>query len=70
MAQQYPGTWKQCATCAYWTGSRECDYFGQRVTVASAMDKGKCAIPRGGWRGQQRQACAQCQDWLKWPVLR
>ena len=70
MAQQYPSSWKQCATCAFWTGKRECDRWGQRVTVASGMEKGKCAIPVGGWRGQQRQACAQCKDWQQWPVLK
>jgi hypothetical protein len=70
MAQQYPGNWKQCATCAFWTGNRECDYFGQRVTVASGMEKGKCAIPKGGWKNQQKQANSQCGDWQKWPVLK
>ena len=70
MAQQYPNSWKQCATCAFWTGERECDRFGQRVTVASAMTKGRCAIPKGGWKNQQRQANCQCKDWQKWPVLK
>ena len=70
MAQQYPGSWKQCATCAYWTGSRECDRWGQKVTVASSCEKGMCMIPQGGWHRQQRQASAQCSDWMKWPVLK
>ena len=70
MSQQYPSSWKQCATCAFWTGQRECDYFGQRVTVSSPMDKGKCAIPRGGWKGNDRQANSCCSDWQKWPVLK
>ena len=70
MSSQYPGSWKQCATCAFWTGSRECDHFGQRVTVNSPTDKGKCAIPQGGWKGSQKQANSQCRDWQKWPVLK
>ncbi len=70
MAQQYQGSSKYCATCAFWTGNRECDRFGQRVTVASPMDKGKCMAPKGGWRNQQRQANTQCTNWQKWAVLK
>ena len=70
MATQYPGSWKQCATCAFWMGPRTCDVFGQRVTVNNACDRGMCGIPQGGWRRQQRQANQSCSDWQKWPVLR
>lgn len=70
MSQQYPGTWKQCATCAYWCGTRETDYWCQRVTVESSGAKGKCMAPSGGWRRQDRQACATCSTWQKWPVLK
>lgn len=70
MAQQIPNTWKRCATCAFWTGSRQCDFFGQIVTIENAMTKGKCAIPYGGWKGYEKQANASCTSWQKWPVLR
>lgn len=70
MSQQYPSTWKQCATCTYWLGKRECDCFGQRVTVSSPMEKGKCAIPRGSFKGADRQANGSCVDFEKWPVLK
>ena len=70
MAQQYPSTWKYCATCAYWLGAREKDYFGQRVTVESPGAKGECGIPKGPWKRHQRQACASCNCWEKWPVLK
>ncbi len=70
MSQQYPGTWKQCATCAFWIGPRDCDYFGQYAIVSSGTVEGRCGILSGGWKGQKRQACAQCSDWQKWPVLR
>lgn len=70
MSQQYPSSWKQCATCAFWCGARECDTFGQRVTVASSGAQGKCAIPSGGWKGCQKQASASCSDYQKWPVLK
>ena len=36
--------------CAFWSGNREYDRFGQRVTVPSAVEKGKCSIPKGGWK--------------------
>ncbi len=70
MSQQYPGTWKQCATCAYWLGVRETDYFGQRVTVESAMVKAKCGNLNGPWRKMDKQACSSCNRWEKWPVLK
>ena len=49
MSQQYPRSWKQCATCAYWTGARATDTFGQRVYVDSAMSKGKRMCRGSGW---------------------
>ena len=70
MSMQYPNTWKHCATCAFWTGAREVDYWGQRVTVDSCSTKGKCCIPRGGWKGMERTAGGICSDWQKWPVLK
>ena len=70
MAQQHLNSMKQCATCAFWSGNRECDRFGQRVTVPSAMEKGKCSIPTGGWKGQQKQANFRCTAWQKWSVLK
>ena len=71
MSQQYPSNWKVCATCAYWAGRRESDYFGQRVTVSSPMDKGKCAGPvRCGYKGQDKQADSHCGEYQKWLVLK
>ena len=70
MSQSYSKSFKYCATCAYWTGVRTTDSFSQRAIVASYSEKGKCAIPKGGWRGSQRQANAACQAWEKWPILR
>lgn len=69
MDQQYPGNWNVCATCAYWAGKRESDTFGNRVTVDGPHENGKCCIPCGGWKGQNKQANSTCTDWKKWPVL-
>ena len=70
MAQTYSNLWKNCATCAYWTGARQCGNFNQSVVVGSSSDRGQCAIPKGGWKGQQRAASSTCNDWGKWPVLK
>lgn len=70
MSQQYPSSWKQCATCAYWTGKRETDTFGQRVYVDSAMTKGKCLCQKSGWAHCEKQANASCTHFDKWSPLK
>ena len=70
MSQQYPHDWKQCATCAYWGGSRTTDAFGQRVYVDSSMAKGKCLCRGNGWTNTDRQASAVCNQYMKWPPLK
>ena len=70
MSTQYPKTWKQCATCAFWCGPREADHWGEKVTVDSSSTGGKCAAPSGGWKGSQRQAGQTCFGWQKWPILK
>lgn len=70
MSQQYPYSWKQCATCAYWTGARETDRFGQRVYVDSPMQKGKCMCRGSGWTNMEKQANSSCTSFEKWSVLK
>ena len=70
MAQQYPSSWKNCATCAYWSGPRETDYWGSWSKVENPSVGHKCIIPRGGWKGHQMQASSSCRDWMKWPALK
>ena len=70
MSEQYPNSWKNCATCAYWVGPRDVDDFGSRVYVSSYNMTGKCMCRFGGWHRQQRQAgMAACNDYRKWPVI-
>lgn len=70
MSQSYPSSWKQCATCDYWGGSRTTDAFGQNVKVGSAMDYGVCMCPNNcGWKGQKKQANGSCSGYRKWGVL-
>ena len=64
----YPGTWKVCATCAYWMGRRDADLYGSRAI--SCENQGRCAIPQGPWRNAQKPANSGCSSFMKWPVLR
>ncbi len=70
MSQQYPASWKQCATCSYWTGSRETNCFGEWVKVDSPMSKGKCMCRGNGWTNQEKQANSSCLSFSKWTVLK
>lgn len=70
MATTYPKSWKQCATCAFWSGARQSDVWGDNVTVDEATVRGKCAIPSGGFKHHDMPACSTCSDWQKWPVLK
>lgn len=70
MSQQYPYSWKQCATCAYWTGTRETNVFGEYAVVESPMAKGICKCRVSGWFNQQKQANASCLKFEKWVALK
>ena len=70
MAQNYPASWKNCATCAYWMGKRDCDYFNQQAIVSSPSERGTCKIPQGPWRNCDRTASSSCSSYMKWPVLK
>jgi len=64
------GTDKKCASCAFWVGNREVDISGLFVNLPSAMDQGKCVIPKGPFRGIQTNVNQHCNSWQKWPALR
>lgn len=71
MAQQYPASWKNCATCVYWSGTRKTNYFGEWVKTESAMAKGLCLCRDSGWFRRDKQANASCvKGYEKWPVLK
>lgn len=67
---QYPSSWKHCATCAYWTGSRQTDYFCNRVDVSDTFSKGKCMCRGNIWFNTDKIANASCSDYKKWDVLK
>lgn len=71
MAQQYPASWKQCANCAYWTGNRETDYYGQWSKVNSSTAKGTCKCRTCGWFNHEMTAnFSACQGFSKWAALK
>lgn len=70
MAQRYPASWKNCATCVYWMGQRDTNYFGEWVQVDSSSTKAECRCMQSPWRRQQRIASNSCVKYEKWPVLK
>ena len=70
MSQSYPYSWKQCATCSYWGGTRSTDRFGEHVSVDSSMTKGKCMNRSCQWSNQDKPAGFACNSFEKWPVLK
>ena len=69
MAQSYPASWKNCATCAFWLGKREPDYFCDNVKTDGATARGKCLCRSSGWFHQEKTASSSCQKYEIWPPL-
>ena len=63
----YSKTNKVCATCAYWTGSRNLVNSGNSSEPTS--NSAKCQIPNGSNRGSTKFCSSSCSNWAKWPVL-
>lgn len=70
MAHKYPGAWKNCATCSFWAGIRETDYFGQWVTVEKTSTEGRCMCRASGWGTIGKQAWMSCSHYDKWAPLK
>ena len=66
MAQKFPGSWNNCATCSFWTGAREVDFFGQWVTVEQRTSAGRCACRASGWGRIEKEAWMSCSHYDKW----
>ena len=64
----YSKTNKVCATCAYWTGSRNLVNSGNSSEPTS--NSAKCQIPNGSNRGSTKFCSSSCSNWAKWPVLK
>ena len=70
MATKYPGSWKYCATCAYWGGNRQVDFYGQWVTVDGSTAKGKCLCRTSGWTRMDKTATSSCSKYEPWAPVR
>ncbi len=69
MAITYPKSFKNCAVCNYWGGSRQAHSSGQFVIVDSSTLNGKCLLPNGPWKGMNRQAIMNCDKWARLGLL-
>ena len=70
MAQKYGSFMKFCATCNFWTGQRETDYFGTYSQVEDVNKRAKCMCHTGPWRNQERGPMAFCNSYEKWSILK
>lgn len=71
MSQQYNSMFKICATCQYWSGSRDLMQYGDYIELDSPMQTGKCYNRYSGWfNGSPVQANCECRCWEKWSALR
>lgn len=70
MSISYSKNFKNCATCDYWLGARDIDYFATTVKVESNTEKGRCMCPSGGFRNVQRPANMSCANYKKWDIFK
>ena len=63
---RYSGTfWKNCATCDFWTGSREAEASTHTVQIDPAA-RGSCTLKT---KYPVRYATNVCSAWKEWQVL-
>ncbi|MBR1983255.1 MAG: hypothetical protein IKA12_01035 [Clostridia bacterium] len=67
MENRLPSSFKVCATCALWAGSRSTDAFGS-YSVFEQNLTGKCC--GGGFNQAQLNPMASCSKWQKWQALK
>ena len=67
MKSSLTSSFKVCATCALWSGSRTTDNFNTRVEF-ERNQKGKCC--GGCFNNCQMQPMASCSKWQKWQALK
>lgn len=52
---------KVCASCRYWLGKRDVDFLA--YFFESISGQGKCAAPKGVFRGVDMGEGSTCSDW-------
>jgi hypothetical protein len=66
MAQSYPASWKNCATCGYYVGPRDTNYFTNTVKIEGEC---KCMCRNSGYMDRERPPSSSCSHYVKWIVL-
>lgn len=70
MSYQMGGAQRLCATCEYWIGRREPNYFGNMVVLDSQSERGKCFCLNGPHvRAERLSNSSVCSRYEKWKVL-
>ena len=70
---EYPmsGHSKLCATCEYWVGQRQPNFYGTSVMLSEQGVKGKCWCLTGPYaRADRYSNFTTCQCYKKWSVLK
>ncbi len=67
MENRLPSSFKLCATCGLWAGSRSTDVFCS-YSIFEQNQTGKCC--GGGFNQAQMNPMACCSKWQKWQVLK
>lgn len=57
---------KVCATCQYWSGSRELS----SKNVIHYDGKGTCTASRSGFKGKETRGLQHCGHWFKWVAIK
>ena len=60
-------SFKICATCAFWAGSRTPDGGN---AVYDSSQRAKCSAPSGTFKNSDMQPQQNCGKWEVWPPLR
>ncbi|MBQ8738673.1 MAG: hypothetical protein IJZ04_04160 [Clostridia bacterium] len=69
MDQHYQKTFRICATCQYWGGTRRfSNSFNNVVVVSSPMLDGPCYNPNSGYR--HLRANGSCPKYTLWSAIR
>lgn len=67
MENRLSSSFKVCATCALWAGSRSTDGCNT-LSVFEQNQTGKCC--GGGFNQAQMNPIASCGKWQKWQALK
>lgn len=65
------GCQQLCATCEYWAGPRQLDFYGGHVVLPDQSVNGKCVCMNSPYNRSDRFSnTTTCGSYKKWGVLR